>query len=74
MVQTNIIAEKNTYKMENNGIRVENCPIGQRYCYISCFFRKGERCCYKNEKGIIIPEIVENKRKTNGEDSQPRPP
>ncbi len=41
----------------DKGVRVANCPLGQEYCYLSCFFRKGNRCCYRSKRGRRIPEL-----------------
>ena len=40
-----------------NGIRVAKYPIGQEYCYPSCYWRKGDRCCYRSKRGRRIPEL-----------------
>lgn len=39
------------------GIRVAKCQIGQEYCYPSCYFRQGNRCCFKSKHGRQIPEL-----------------
>ena len=48
---------------ENSVVRVENCPIKQEYCFASCYFRKGDRCCYNNEQGIKISELIKKAKK-----------
>jgi len=42
---------------EENGVRIANCPIGQEYCHYSCQYRKGKRCRFNSEQGVIIPEL-----------------
>ena len=42
---------------KNKNVRVEKCPIGQEYCYLSCYFRKGDRCCFRSKRGRQIPEL-----------------
>ena len=39
------------------GVRVARCPIEQEHCYPSCYFRKGNRCCFKSKRGRRIPEL-----------------
>ena len=41
----------------NKGVRVAKCPIGQEYCYPSCYFRKSDRCCFRSKRGRRILEI-----------------
>ena len=44
--------------MDNGkGMRVAECPIGQEYCYPSCFFRKENRCCFGSRRGRKISEL-----------------
>jgi len=43
------------------GVRVAKCPIGQEYCYPSCYFRKGNRCCFRSKRGRQIPELKKKK-------------
>ena len=38
----------------NSGVRVAKCPIKQEYCYPSCYFRKGDRCCFRSKRGRQI--------------------
>jgi len=42
---------------EDKGVRVAKCPIGREYCYPSCYWRKGNRCCYRSKRGRQIPEL-----------------
>ncbi len=44
------------------GVRVAKCPIEQEYCYLSCYWRKGNRCCFRSKRGRQIPEL-KNKRR-----------
>ena len=44
------------------GVRVAKWPIGQEYCYLSCYFRKGDRCCFRSKRGRQIAEL---KKKRN---------
>jgi len=46
---------------KNKGVRVAKCPIGQEYCYPSCFFRRGNRCCFGSKRGRQIPELKKEK-------------
>ncbi|MBA7653051.1 hypothetical protein ES703_60892 [subsurface metagenome] len=39
------------------GVRVAGCPIGQEWCYPSCYWRKGKRCYFKDKWGRWIPEL-----------------
>jgi hypothetical protein len=39
------------------GVRVSWCPIGQEYCYPSCYFRRGDRCGFKSSRGRQIKEL-----------------
>ena len=43
------------------GVRVAKCAIGQEYCYPSCYFRKGNRCCFRSKRGRQIPELKKKK-------------
>jgi hypothetical protein len=43
--------------VEKNNVRVAKCPIGQQYCTISCYFRNGDRCYFKSERGKQIAEL-----------------
>jgi len=47
---------------QDKGVRVENCPIGQEYCYPSCYWRKGDRCCFRSKRGRLIPELKKKGR------------
>ena len=47
---------------EGKGVRVAKCPIGQEYCYPSCYWRKGNRCCFKSKRGRQIPELKKERR------------
>ncbi len=49
----------------SKGVRVAKCPIGQEYCYLSCYWRKGNRCCFKSKRGRQIPELKKENRRTN---------
>ncbi len=40
------------------GVRVTNCPIGQEYCYPSCYWRKGDKCHIKSRRGRRIVKSV----------------
>ena len=42
---------------KNKDVRVEKCPIDQEYCHLSCYFRKGDRCCFRSKRGRLIPEL-----------------
>jgi hypothetical protein len=42
---------------KNKGVRVAKCPIGQEDCYPSCYWRKGNRCCFRGKRGRQIPEL-----------------
>jgi hypothetical protein len=42
---------------EGKGVRVAKCPIGQEYCYPSCYWRKGNRCFYRSKQGRQILEL-----------------
>jgi hypothetical protein len=42
---------------EDKGVKVSKCPIGQGYCYPNCYWRKGDRCCFRSKRGRRIPEI-----------------
>ena len=44
------------------GVRVAKCPIGEEYCYPSCYFRKGNRCCFRSKRGRQIPELKKERR------------
>jgi hypothetical protein len=35
--------------INSKGIRVAKCPIGQEYCYPSCYFYKDRRCYFKSK-------------------------
>jgi len=43
--------------MLSKGVRVASCPIGQEYCYQSCYFRQGTCCYFESERGREIPEL-----------------
>jgi len=45
----------------DKGVRVAKCPIGQEYCYPSCYWRKGNRCYLKSKQGRQIPELKKGK-------------
>jgi len=47
---------------QDKGVRVKNCPIGQEYCYPSCYWRKGDRCCFRSKRGRLIPELKKKRR------------
>lgn len=49
---------------EGQGVKVAKCPIGLEYCYPSCHWRKGDRCCFKSKRGRQIPEL---KKKQKGD-------
>lgn len=44
------------------GARVAKCPIGQEYCYPSCYFRQGDRCYFRSKRGTRIPELKKEER------------
>ena len=41
--------EDNYMAYNSRGVRVARRPIGQEYCYPSCYFRKGDRCCFRSK-------------------------
>ena len=47
---------------EVKNARVARCPIGQEYCDLSCYFRKGNQCCFKSECGRQMPELKKGRR------------
>ena len=49
-------------------VRVAKCPIGQEYCYPSCYWRKGDRCYFKSKRGRQIPELKKKKEVNNERD------
>ena len=46
----------------SKGVRVAKCPIKQEYCDLSCYWRKGNRCCYRSKRGRQIPELKRERR------------
>ena len=48
--------------VKNKGMRVARCPIGQEYCYPSCYYRRGNRCCFRSKRGRQISALKEGKR------------
>ena len=48
---------KDEHMNNGKGVKVANCPIKQEYCYPSCYFRKGSRCCFKSKRGRQIPGL-----------------
>jgi hypothetical protein len=53
---------------QDKDVRVAKCPIKQEYCYLSCYWRKGNRCYFKSERGRQIPELKKNKEVNNERD------
>jgi nitroimidazol reductase NimA-like FMN-containing flavoprotein (pyridoxamine 5'-phosphate oxidase superfamily) len=49
--------EGGNYMAKNKGVRVAKCPIGQDYCYPSCYFRKGNRCYFRSKRGRHISKL-----------------
>jgi hypothetical protein len=47
---------------EDKGVKVSKCPIGQDYCYPTCYWRKGDRCCFRSKQGRKIPELKPERR------------
>ena len=43
-------------------VRVAKCPIEQEYCDPSCYFRKGNRCCFRSKRGRQISELKKEKK------------
>lgn len=43
------------------GVRVAKCPLGFDYCYLSCYWRKKNRCYYESKQGRQIPELRSKK-------------
>lgn len=49
------------YMAKGKTVRVAKCPIGQEYCEPSCYWRKGDRCCFRSKRGRQIPELKKKK-------------
>jgi hypothetical protein len=47
---------------KSRGVRVADCPIGQKYCYPSCYWLKGDRGCFRSQRGRQIPGLKKEKR------------
>ena len=47
---------------EVKNVRVARCPIGQEYCDLSCYFRKGNQCCFRSKRGRQIPELKKERK------------
>ncbi|MFH1926397.1 MAG: hypothetical protein ABIK32_07915 [Chloroflexota bacterium] len=45
----------------SKGIHVTWCPIGQEYCYLSCYFRMGDRCYFRSTRGRRIKKLKKGK-------------
>jgi len=48
--------------VEENGVRVDKCPLGLEYCFVTCYWRKGDRCYFRSKVGQPIKEL----KKKNG--------
>ena len=45
----------------DKSVRVSNCPIKLEVCYGSCFWRKGDRCIFRSQRGRRIAPGKEEK-------------
>jgi hypothetical protein len=43
---------------EENGVRVVKCPLKLEYCFLSCYWRKGNLCYFKSKHGRPIKELT----------------
>ncbi len=47
---------------EENGVTVAKCPIGLEGCFVSCYWRKNNRCYFKSQRGRRIMDLKEKRR------------
>jgi len=50
--------------MVNEDAKAVRCPIGQEYCYLSCYWRQGNRCYFKSKRGKQISELTVHREHT----------